>query len=209
MIKISLSLFLLVWRRSRFLERSPVRGALANRKWIVQDDFYLETEEIIFAKCDVGCREMLDFFLDSFEGASAVPAQSRRLFLTRALQRGRYILNLDLIRPILEQFGFEEIDTAKMAVEEQMTLFSQAGYVIGIHGAGLTNMIYRRNGSLKLLEIFPPAETSLHYYILSNLYNFNYDYLIGTESQETSRYAPFCVDPVLLEAKLGKMFQPA
>lgn len=192
-----------------FFQQITQSGSLSKRKWIVQDGFFLETEEIIFAKCDVGCRESLDFFLDSFDGAQVVTSQSRRLFLTRNAQVGRNIVNMDQLQPILDRFGFEVIDAGEMTVEEQMTIFSQAGCVIGIHGAALTNIVYRRNGSLKLLEIFLPEEAPLFYYLLAKTYDFEYDYILGTASQNKTRHAPFCVDPSLLESKLVKMFQTA
>lgn len=182
------------------------RGSLAKRKWIVQEDFFIEAEEVIFAKVEQGTRDRLDYFLDSFDAVKADSTKFRRLFLTRGQKHGRYIVNMDQIKPILEKYHFEVIDTGEMTFDEQITVFSQARYVIGIHGAGLTNIIYRRGERLSLLEIFQPDETPLHYYAISKIYSFNYDYIVGTDRLNKTRTAPFSVDPLVFGEKVNMMF---
>jgi hypothetical protein len=66
-------------------------------------------------------------------------------------------------------------------------------------------MVYRRNGPLKILEIFPPSETLRCYYELSRLYDFDYRYIRGSYALQKDRFSAFYLDPALLEAELARL----
>ena len=66
----------------------------------------------------------------------------RRLFVDRSPARGRTLANRAAIVAHLGALGFEVIDPETMNLREQMVLFSQAGLVVGIMGAAMTNTIF-------------------------------------------------------------------
>jgi hypothetical protein len=194
--------------QTNFFQQLYNRGLLAERNWIIQDGFYLMSNEVIFAKpFSRGDRLGIDYFLTCIEAPAANKQANRRIFLTRDLSRGRNIVNMNEILPILSEFHFELIDTDHLSVDQQMKTFSEAGVVIGIHGAGLTNIIFRRNGKLKLLEIFPPNVTDLGFCILSKTYNYDYDMIRGYKAIGGGRHAAFHLDPSLFRTKLISLFE--
>ena len=49
---------------------------------------------------------------------------NRKVFLTRAPSRGRFIVNMNAITDILKKYGFEFVDADTLGIEEQVKLFS-------------------------------------------------------------------------------------
>jgi capsular polysaccharide biosynthesis protein len=95
------------------------------------------------------------------------------------------------VRQILERYNFEVYDAERLSLAEQMQLFSESRYIVGLHGAGLTNIIFRRDEELSLLEIFPPNNIPPHYYWLASIYGHKYDAIAGFLDQDNQRSIPF------------------
>ena len=72
------------------------------------------------------------------------PGGRRRLWISRQAlgPHRRRVANMDEITPVLAAHGFEEVALEGMAVADQIGLFQVAEAVVGVHGAGLTNMIF-------------------------------------------------------------------
>src|SRR5690606_5188706 len=68
--------------------------------------------------------------------------------------------------------------TDNMKLMEQIEAFRDIKCLIGIHGAGLTNMIFCKQ-KLKVLEIFPPNNIPPHYYWLATNWGFEYNAIMG------------------------------
>ena len=191
----------------KFFQRMSERGDLANRNWLVQDGFHIQAEEIIFLKPDPCSRAQIDYFLECGDIPTADISKNRRIFLNRGVKDGRNIANIAELTPVLRSYDFEVIDAANMTFDEQRELFSQTGFLIAIHGAGLVNFVFRRSGPLKVLEIFPPSETPLMFYELSRIYGFDYQCVRGKDAVTGQRRSPFYLDPALLKEQLVVMFQ--
>ena len=168
---------------------------------IVQDKEYIAADEVIFARAEAG-RRSLSVTADLL-GAPAHPQGNRRMFITRAAHRGRTIANFEELRPVLERHGFEIVDTDGMSLQDQIALFASTAVLAGIHGAGLANMVYRRNAPCTVLEIFPPTEESTWFAAMAGHLGFAYHALSGEAMGRIfDRNAPFDVDPARLEAWL-------
>src|SRR6478736_5721811 len=64
---------------------------------------------------------------------------SKRLLIERKGPT-RKIENFDQVQQFLAHHGFETIVLEEMSIVEQILLFQNAEFVIGTHGAGLTNL---------------------------------------------------------------------
>jgi len=64
--------------------------------------------------------------------------------------------NLSLAMPVLESSGvrFQIVDFANMTQEEQVRVVADSVVVMGVHGAGLSNTVFLRHGSL-VIEMGP------------------------------------------------------
>ncbi len=95
----------------------------------------------------------------------------------------------------LSQYGFKKYILENLPITEQIELFYDADFVIGTHGAGLSNLVFSRKA--RVLELFPTGYILPHYYYLSKSTNNNYAYWCG---KETSRDANFYVNvPEIIE----------
>jgi hypothetical protein len=194
-----------------FFQEMLSRGILGRRKWIVIGAEYVHADEILLCKALPLNKSYYDEILDLIRAPLPVRGRRRRVFLNRGTSAGRVIINLDQIMPILAKFHFEAIDTARLSLPEQMRLFSETGYVIGIHGAGLVNIIFRRDEKLSLLEIYPPNNIPPHYYWLSSIYGHRYDAMLGSiergdpNSIPFTQKIPFRVDPVLFRERIEQL----
>ena len=177
---------------------------LKNLRYHVQDDEWIEFEKAVFCKPMTHTlkyfKQTVSFFLPQNSGEGG-----RRIFITRDTKTLRFIENMEDLIPVLEHYGFEIIDSAKLTFDDQVTLFSQCTLLIGVHGAGLTNLIFRSGYPLSVVEIAHPFEyIPFHYIMLSKQFNYPYEVILGKECN--SKHGGFRVDPEDLKTAIKKLF---
>jgi len=148
--------------------------------WIVQDNQYIHCDSAIFCKPLTHRKDLWAGILSRFKELS-ISSGNKKVFLTRNKSRLRFIENMDEIEIISKTFGFITIDTDSLSASEQITLFSSTKFLIGIHGAGLTNMVFRKE-KCHVLELFPPPDLGYlpyHYIMLAKMSGFQYTAQIG------------------------------
>lgn len=99
-------------------------------------------------------------------GAKGAPDESnlpRRVYISRA-GYSRSVLNEDeSFRSVLAPLGFVKVDMAQFDVVEQMRLFREAEFIIGVHGAAFANIVYS-GSSVGILEMIPPNRVCPSYF---------------------------------------------
>jgi hypothetical protein len=182
------------------LQRSPW---LASLNWIIQDEQVIKCEEIIFCRPRTLSVDGYKWIVDQFNYHTSEEG-SKRIFLTRDPKRLRYISNMEELIPVLNKFNFTIVDTDNLSIKEQAAIIQSATILTGIHGAGMTNLAFKTNGKLSVLEIFPPAGVvPYHYAILSKRYGFNYSALMGKDYNAIK--GSFTVDPQKLKEELQRI----
>lgn len=152
---------------------------LSGLNWFIQDNEWIWFKEAIFCKPFTHTKKFFD------EAVSLLPQpstskQERKIFLTRNKSTLRFIENIKEVSSFLIKEGYEVIDSGVLPFAEQVRLFNETRYIVAVHGAGITNIIFRRNQKLSLLEVFPPGEyVPFHYIMLAKMYGFKYDAIIG------------------------------
>lgn len=181
----------------KFLKLKPFK----DRTFIVQGNRFIKTDEIIFCKTRDFSRSNFDFIrniLPDYE-----PKIQRKIF---SIRKGyRSIKNLDQTMDLCLKYGFEIVDNSGLSLTEQVRLYSETRYLIGLHGAALTNMIFRKHGEMDLLEIFAQDHIAWHYFWLARYCNFNYDMILGEKKDMDDPSYRFSLDCDLLEEKIVKM----
>lgn len=121
-----------------------------------------------------------DFLRTKFlpQTTNAKTEKIERLYISRKDTANRRIINEDEIIDLLSKFGFQSIVLESMSVIEQATLLSNAKIVVSPHGGGLTNIVFCHPGT-KVIEIFSPNYVYPCYWLVSNLINLEYYYLLG------------------------------
>ncbi len=106
--------------------------------------------------------------------------KDRKIFLTRSKRTGRNLINIDEVEAFMQKNSIEVVETEDMSIQEQVKLFSEASLIIGIHGAGLTNIIFAHNNNPKIIEIIPENRIACQYYWISTMLDYDYTPILGT-----------------------------
>lgn len=92
-----------------------------------------------------------DLFYKKYD-ISSLKTGYRRIYISRAKAARRRIVNENEIVPIILKYGFEIVYLEEMSFREQVKLFSQSLAIVGLHGAGLSNILFSPS-SAKVCEI--------------------------------------------------------
>jgi hypothetical protein len=88
--------------------------------------------------------------------AALAPAtgERRRLYCSRQTANARRIANHDQVEDVLRRHGFDTVLPEELSVAEQVRCFAGAEAVIGIHGAGMGNVVFSPPGTT-VVELAP------------------------------------------------------
>ncbi len=121
-----------------------------------------------------------DFFIN--KKLSANISTFEYIYISRIKAKRRKVVNELQILQKLDNYGVHSIVMEDYSYIEQVILMQNAKLVIGIHGAGMTNINYM-NPSSKVLEFTP---------ILSNFKNFRYPFWRMANLLSLEYYCIFC-----------------
>ncbi|GAB3637399.1 hypothetical protein GCM10027422_29890 [Hymenobacter arcticus] len=176
---------------------------LRNRTWIEQHpDVMVQANTVIVAKNLPNTKANFLNILDLLDVAPLAPdaaTTGRKIFVKRGSNRGRRLANIQEVEALMLAEGFEVIDNDLLSFDEQVALYRQASFVVGIHGAGLVNLIFRASAPLRLVELFPENVIPPHYYWLCHELGFDYDCLVGEKAVDEAFY----LNPQQLKATLS------
>lgn len=80
-------------------------------------------------------------------GAGSSRKPHRLVYITRRNAKWRKVLNEEEIIDRLASIGFEIFDFDRLAYMDQVRTVAQAGILVSIHGAGLTNLMFMAPGT--------------------------------------------------------------
>jgi len=97
-----------------------------------------------------------------------VPPYQARLFIVRrrGTAAGRFLKDERQVMEALRPFGFESICCEDYSPKEQAARFAAARFIVGVQGAGLSNMVFMGSGS-RVLELMPDTEIKWHMALLA------------------------------------------
>ena len=99
-----------------------------------------------------------------------------RIYIRRS--GARCVINFDELGTLLHHRGFRIVSFENMAFDEQISIMRAARYVIAEHGAGVSNVMFCRNGA-RLLEMFNAFGAQPAHWALASLCGVGYGYVIG------------------------------
>lgn len=109
--------------------------------------------------------------------------QKRRFYSSRKSAKFRKITNEHEVIELLQKYDFSVIDFDEYSFLEQIRIMSKAEFLIGVHGANLTNMIFMKDEA-SIIEIMNQEFFNPCYYHLSSSLNMKYNYLAGQPSNK-------------------------
>lgn len=124
----------------------------------------------------------------------------KRLYIRRGNARTRSVVNeAQSADMITREFGFSCITPDEMTVKEQAAAFYQAELVVGMHGAGLSNLVFCRPGTV-VIELFAGNSMALYYNVLAAKRRLKYYYAILPAVDEINLY----LEPAVLAQLISK-----
>jgi hypothetical protein len=197
-----------ITKHFQFLYKNTILGSF---NWIVQKkDDYIQVNKLIILQPMPFDTTLWNKTISLVNRFRSQERAWRKVFLTRSVKNGRYAINHDEIESLMKENGFEIIDTTDREVQDQIKLFSEIKYLISLHGAGETNIMFSQPDQLHFLEINPSNRISGQYYWLSSALGIKYyDCILGSdlENADAVPQGGFSVEPDLLRSSIDKLLK--
>jgi hypothetical protein len=118
------------------------------------------------------------------------------IFITRGSNRNRLVLNLDEIHDVCDAFGIEVVDFDRVDLHSARSRILTAETIIGLHGAGLTNAMFRRGLPTRFGEVLMADFIVPEYFLLARHWGFAYQAMLAQRAGTDHRGLPsYWVDP--------------
>ena len=101
-----------------------------------------------------------------------------KIYISRRNKNIRNIINEKELLFSLENQGFRTIYFEDYSVIDQIKIMQSSSHIIAIHGAGMINCNFCKEGT-KVLELFPFYYQCGFAYMNANMFRLDYDYYIG------------------------------
>lgn len=119
---------------------------------------------------------------------SPAPATAtRRVYAARSATGARKIVNEAEVDKVLDAHGFEKVYFERLSFFEQIQLMHETTLLLGVHGAGMTNMFFLQPGA-KVVELLDKEHQVHCYFWLASCFELPY-FLVpcqGTEPEKIS-----------------------
>jgi hypothetical protein len=106
----------------------------------------------------------------------------RRIFVTRSNAQRRRIINEKELSVVLERHDIKVVELGFDNPLEQIALFRNAEFIMSVHGASLTNLIWTKNA--RVIELFPSNLRPKHYLNIAAQMDLEYQPIIGSEGDK-------------------------
>lgn len=127
---------------------------------------------------------------------------TRRIFAARAATGVRKLINEAEVDALLSEYGFEKVYFEHYSFLEQIKLMHETKVLLGVHGAGMTNMFFLQDDA-KVIELLNQEHQVHCYYWLASCFGLPYFLApcAGTNPAKTS-HSDMVVDIATLKQVL-------
>ena len=164
------------------LEASIVRPETA--RFSVRAELLLVSSNIVQDFCHPGhlCAEWALNFLRTLLPSNSDTKSVRKFSISRADAAGRKPINEEQVQQALRARGFDVVTLSGRSARDQIELFASASHVVGVHGAGLTNVLFSPPDT-RVLEVLPPMVATEAYWTLCSQLRHRYSCLIADDPE--------------------------
>ncbi len=101
---------------------------------------------------------------------------NKKIYISRKKAGYRKILNEPALELLLNSEGFNKVFLEDFSFDEQVQLLHEANIVLGIHGAGLTNILFMQPGS-HIINLISDQHHEFCYLSIASVANVNYSHI--------------------------------
>lgn len=157
-------------------------------------------------------RKIGQFFVNHVKNADInIPDFGTKIFISRKKAARRKLTNEAEAETLLAGFGFHPLTVEDFSFFEQVKILSSVTHLIGMHGAGLTNMLFMPQGG-KVLELHRElhSKNDLHsdvYWKLADAlgHDYYYQFCEAADKNEDFFTVNYTVDLELLKKNVEQM----
>lgn len=199
-----------IYETAFFQQAIKLSDKINNINWIVRDSNFIECQRVYTCKVIHYRAKYLTTVIGWFNNIVSGQHSITKVFLKRSQRASRHIENAEEVEAIAQKYGFIIIDNEQMSVIEQIKLYRNITHLIAIHGAGITNIIFRYPQKLSILELHTISNVPASYAILSNQLGYRYNIMIGSKligdsNNLWAKTSSFYLDPTEFETKVKKL----
>lgn len=119
----------------------------------------------------------IDFVRSRFLPAASDVSAGPRIYITRSdSSNGRVLLNEAKLIKVLENLGFKTLCLSALSLSDQISVFSCAEVIVGVHGAGFTNLTFCAPGT-KIYELTCEQYPNPIFETISDHLNLEHNYI--------------------------------
>lgn len=151
----------------------------------VRSGDHLECERILLFERPLDCPVETDAIRSIRKFISPLKSSNhpKFVYLSRGNARTRRIENESELVAALEKLDFVCVRAEKLSFRDQVEVFHSARAIVAPHGAGLTNLIFCRKGSL-VFEIFSTGYIRPDYALISEKCGLDYSFILNGEESD-------------------------
>jgi capsular polysaccharide biosynthesis protein len=119
---------------------------------------------------------------------------TRKVYAARVAKGVRSLVNEPEVDALLQEFGFEKVYFEQLSFLEQISLMRETTVFLGVHGAGMTNMLFLQDGA-KVIELLNEGYGDLCYFRLASCLGLPYYFIpcVGA-NQELANQSDILID---------------
>ena len=140
----------------------------------------------------------------ALRGRNAGRSLPKRIYVSRARAARRKLTeeNEAAVTAMLESAGFQRVFLEDLSWPDQVRTLSNSELIVGVHGAGLANMLFGEPKAL--LEFHNPLEARPYFAVMARELDVEYSYLIGSLRGTSASYDNIEIDLRLLSEWLSR-----
>lgn len=173
-----------VWSKS-FFQHIISQTSLTKYEWRLIEN-PVEVEELYISRPLPYAKEYWQRTKKLFVEANTSATEQKAIFINRT--GTRQITNFQEIYAVLDKHLVELVDPGNMNMKQQAELFNSATHVIGIHGAGMTNVAFCNYENVKVLELCSNNRIGTQYYWLCQSLGITWDMMLGSEANQNQSF---------------------
>jgi capsular polysaccharide biosynthesis protein len=147
----------------------------------------------------LSANDAISWLNEKFQTGQCSPVTPKRVYISRADAKIRFVSNESELQDTLLKFGFTTLVMSKLSLAEQISVFRAAECIIGPHGAAFTNLAFAQPGST-FIEFFSKGNIHTSYNRISGIRKLKYGFIVG----EPTAMGGFSINPAQLRAVLAQ-----
>lgn len=181
-----------------FLSLSKIPYEIYSRPACVENLVFGDRQGILGHPSKSDIVELRDFVLENVHANRIISSdQTIMIYVSRRKSARTHPFEIELEFELTKN-GFVTVFCEDLPWAEQIKLFSEASVVVGIHGAGLSNVVFMRKGGL-LIELLDPKWPNNCFEILAQKTGVRFSRIILNETQAESQQAALLLSKEILQ----------